>query len=602
MLRCLVRSERGNVLLVMTAGIIPVVAAVAGAADVSRTYMAQARLQQSVDAATLAGRKILSDTNIANGSIAEVEVQQFLSADFPTGVFGTSGMTKQLSLAADGNFCVTASVDVPTILMGTATTVKTSSGRVLPITAKSCARRSGSNIDVVLVLDVTGSMASYAGSTTRIQGLKQATLDFLATLDTTRTQLAAEGLRVRVGIVPYNATVNIGRLLNADVPYANGVPYVAAAPTSWCTLATSKNCVWSNIGYPRKATTGPQKWSNNDSVEGNATTTPMPRALVAGTNNVDLTNFVTAGGAAGTTVSDLYAWRGCVEARQTVTTITDTTSTATIPNGAFDILDAAPGVVTGGGTAPAWRPYFGPPSSYNHYRPKNGTVPVAGATGQPWNQLPWRVSNSSTFSYSDGNASLSAGTDTSSGSETGPNYYCPPEAKLLSEATKADLTSYVNSLKPLGSTLHDIGMYWGLAMISPGAPFVNANTYLKAGVPGTAREVKRYIVFMTDGDLDPSESSYSAWGYEDFEQRLGTTGSSDNRTKGRHNTRFLMICEQAKQVGVNISTVSFGLAVTSQLKGCATSADQTYSASTSTDLINIFKQIANNIGYLRVAK
>ena len=589
-------------MLVMTAGIIPVVAAVAGGVDVSRTYMAKARLQQAVDAATLAGRKILTDTNVTNGSVAEVEVQQFLLADFPTGIFGSSGMTKQLTLAADGNFCVTASANVPTMMIGDAATGQNASGRVLPISASSCARRSGSNIDVVLVLDVTGSMAAYAGSTTRIQGLKQATLDFLATLDTTRSQLANEGLRVRVGIVPYNATVNIGRLLIADTPYVNGVPYVQAGPPSWCTTATSKNCVWSGVGYPRKATTGSEEWYNNDSVEGNSATTPMPRALVSGTNNVDLTNFVAAGGAAGTTVTDLYAWRGCVEARQTVTSIGSSTSYATIPAGAFDTLDVAPGTSTAGGTAPPWRPYFAPPSKNNYYRPKNGVVPVAGSAGNPWNQLPWRVEDDNDFIYRDNNASLSAGTDTSQGSETGPNRYCPPESKLLAEQTKADLQSYVAALKPQGSTLHDIGMYWGLAMISPAAPFANPTSYLKPGVPGEPREVKRYIVFMTDGDLDPSESSYSAWGYEDFEQRLGTTGTSDNRTKSRHNTRFLMICEQAKQIGVNISTVSFGLAATSQLKGCATSSDQSYSATTSTDLINIFKQIANNIGYLRVSK
>ena len=602
MLRRLGRSERGNVMLVMTAGIVPVVAAVAGGVDVSRTYMAKARLQQAVDAATLAGRKILSDTNVANGSVAEVEVQQFLTADFPTGIFGSSDLTKQLSLASDGNFCVTANAKVPTIMIGDAAVGENASGRVLPISASSCARRSGSNIDVVLVLDVTGSMAAYAGSTTRIQGLKQATLDFLATLDTTRSQLANEGLRVRVGIVPYNATVNIGRLLIADTPYVNGVPYVEAGPPSWCTSASSKNCVWSGVGYPRKATTGSQKWYNNDSVEGNATTTPMPRALVSGTNNVDLTNYVAAGSAVGSTVTDLYAWRGCVEARQTVTTIGGSTSIATVPAGAFDTLDVAPGTATAGGTAPPWRPYFAPPSKNNYYRPKNGVTPVAGSAGTPWNQLPWRVEDDKNFIYSDGNASMTSGTDTSQGSETGPNRYCPPESKLLAEQTKTDLQAYVAALKPQGSTLHDIGMYWGLAMISPAAPFSNPTSYLKPGVPGEPREVKRYIVFMTDGDLDPSEANYSAWGYEDYEQRLGTTGTSDNRTKSRHNTRFLMVCEQAKQIGVNISTVSFGLAATSQLKGCATSSDQSYSVTTSTDLINIFKQIANNIGYLRVSK
>lgn len=585
-------------MLVMAAGVIPVVAAVAGGVDMTRAFMADARLQQSVDAATLAGRKILSGVNIASGSPAELEVSKFLAADFPEGVFGTTGLTKSLSLSDDGNFCVTAQVDVPTILMGGIAFTSAGGVSKVPIKAKSCARRSGSNIDVVLVLDITGSMASSAGSSTRIQGLRQATLDFLGTLDTTRTQLASEGLRVRVGIVPYNVTANVGRLLIADTPYVNGVPYVMTGVASYCDAApAAKNCVWSDLGYWRKDANTNNFWKNYDSIAGVADNKPMPRALT-GANNPDLSAFVAAGGAPGTAVTDLYAWRGCVEARPTVNTITDTTSTTSVPAGAFDVLDAAPGATTAGGTAPAWRPYFAPPSKNNYYGPKGGA-----ATGLPWTQVPFRVRQTATGGYQDGVATQTLGTDTSQGSEVSPNVFCPPEAQLLSEKTKADLTTYVNSLKPNGNTLHDIGMYWGLALISPGAPFSNASTYLAPGHSGTAREVKRYIVFMTDGDMDPSEQSYSAWGYEDYERRLlaGTSNAGD-RTKGRHNTRFLMICEQAKQMGVNISTVAFGLSPTTQMKNCATTTDQAYSASTSTDLIKIFQQIANNIGYLRVAK
>jgi hypothetical protein len=71
-----------------------------------------------------------------------------------------------------------------------------------------------------------------------------------------------------------------------------------------------------------------------------------------------------------------------------------------------------------------------------------------------------------------------------------------------------------------------------------------------------------------------------------------------------------MLCEFAKQKGINISTVSFGItganssetAAINNLKECASSNDQYYSATTATSLINIFKQIANNIGYLRVSQ
>lgn len=53
---------------------------------------------------------------------------------------------------------------------------------------------------------------------------------------------------------------------------------------------------------------------------------------------------------------------------------------------------------------------------------------------------------------------------------------------------------------------------------------------------------------------------------------------------------------------MNISTVAFGTAVTTQLRNCATTPEQAYLASSAGELNNIFKQIAQNIGYLRLSQ
>ena len=620
--RRLVGSESGNAMLVMTAGVIPVVAAVAGGVDMTRAYMADNRLQQAVDAAALAGRKVLSNTNIDAGSPADLEVQKFLNANFPPGTYNSTispTSTRKLSLSIDGNFCVNATAQIPTLMMGGVKFKDSGGVKTIAVGSTSCARRSGSNIDVVFVLDVTGSMAAMAGTTSRIDGLKAATKDFLDTLDATRTQLANVGLRVRVGFVPYNMTVNIGRLLVADTPYVSGAPYVTWGPQTACNSATAiVNCQWTNVAWP------PELDSNNKWRNPTATNTTSPNCKLSGNRaiyvlaspthcttlvapdkhqNPDLTNFASDAGAPGTAYESGYKWRGCVEARPTVTTITGSTSTASIPAGAYDILDLAPGATNSAGTAPAWRPYFAMPSSSNPYGPPGGVAPAAGTANEPWNQIPWRVKSKNGATWTPNDSAAASWSASSFGDESGPNQNCPAESKRLTEQTKAQLTSYIDSLKPLGSTLHDTGMYWGLAMISASAPFVNATKYIASGYGTTpAAEVKKYIIFMTDGAMDPSESGYSAWGIENYQQRLGTTGTSDNRTTAHHNTRFLMICEAAKQQGVNISTVSFGLAATTQLKTCASTTDQSYTATTSADLITIFKQIANNIGYLRVSK
>lgn len=559
------RDTRGNVMLFMAAGVIPVTAAVGSGVDLTRAYMAQARLQQAVDAATLAGRKAMTDGSL---DTADPEIVKFLQTNYPANmsdgsgraiadpIFQSEAVEMESSLSDEGALCVTAQATVPTLVMGAF------GKQSITIGANSCARRSGTNIDVVLVLDVTGSMAG-----TRIAALKTATNNFLATLDDTRTQLAVSGLRVRVGIVPYSQAVNIGRLL-----YEENSAYIDTAAQDY----------WTDIGTPYRPCTNNDddrcNWRNSNDDDD-------PRAVP-----LDVADYVTAGGASGSTPSSVYGWKGCVEMRASIKTIGTSTSLSSIPAGAWDIIDAAPGTSVNGATAPAWRPYLALPlASENRY----GTSPrTTQPTAAPWSQVKWEVDDRSTWR-----------TTRSAASATGsnPNQNCPAEAKKLGEHTASSLTSYINGLVAEGNTLHDVGMYWGLVMISPQAPFPNESEYLAPGHTGSKRDVKKYIVFMTDGALQPP-TGYAAWGKEGWEKRI----HSDNNSMDEHRRRFQMLCEAAKQQNVNISTVAFGDAMGTTderaLKGCATTSDQYYAAANSADLIAVFQAIANNIGYLRLSE
>ena len=452
----------------------------------------------------------------------------------------------------------------------------------IPISAEASARRSGTNIDVILVLDVTGSMAYDVnggnGTPKKIDALKTATLNFLDQLDSTRTQLATSGLRVRVGIIPYSQTVNIGRYLRAE-----NAGYVAMTGQPYVTQLVNAGASPSQA-YKDSA----NKWRNAVTAGGSSPNYNWP------TQSLNLTTFVTNGGAGGAAYSNAYAWKGCVEMRDTVTSITAASDKTVIPTGAWDVTDVAPGTVVNGQTAPAWRPYFALPQwDANAYGPPATSQVANYANVEPWRSMFFKVKNATgTMTYENAAANPTAA---STGAEVGPNNYCPAEVKLLSNEslqTKSQLTAYVNALKPVGSTLHDVGMFWGLAMISPGAPFTNVDRY-------SNREVKRYIIFMTDGDMDPNEPTYSAYGIDDHELRT-KTGTGD--TTALHNKRFDMLCEAAKRQNVNISTIAFGTAAITQLKSCASTQEQSYLASNATDLNNIFKQIAQNIGYLRLSQ
>ncbi|RKS86435.1 pilus assembly protein TadG-related protein [Sphingosinicella microcystinivorans] len=592
------RDQKGNALAIVAASVIPLVGAIGGGVDLTRAYMAEARLAQACDAAALAGRKVMTKDDVDSGgtvlsnTTADQEIQKFLDYNFPEGKFDTGEITRTAQVDEQGELTVTLATTISTQLL------RIAGIQSMDINAECSARRAGVNVDVVLVVDVTGSMRwdvnSNSGSDNeRMIALQSASKKFLDILKDLQDQLSSSGLRVRVGIVPYSQGVNVGKLLhneNADYIDYTGEPYST------------------NIGEPYMATvSGKYAWKNYS---------------VTGTyddENLDLDQFVSLG-LAETTPSNPYAWKGCVEARSTVTTIDASSSPyTTIPVGAWDVIDAAPGTEVEGQIAPKWRPYFAPPwasSSVggvsvtgNKYRPNSTYMDI---TKEPWASLNWRMQNdSNTYSskavrYDTSYASLTTGSHYADGvASTGPNKSCPNEAKLLTQIDADGVTtlgSYIDALQPAGGTYHELGMYWGLALISPGAPFPNESTYLAPGHTGEERGINRYIVFMSDGEIDPG-ISYSAYGQYLWDHR---TRSNTTEPKPEHRARFRMICEAAKKQGIKVSTVAFSTSIGSTdktaIEQCASSEDDYYVAETADDLNKAFEKIAQNIGYLRVSK
>lgn len=586
------RDQKGNALAMVAASVIPLVGAIGGGVDLTRAYMAEARLGQACDAAALAGRKVMTDadtdgsgTVIAN-STTDREIRKFLDYNFPAGKFDTGTITRTAAVDEEGELTITLATTMPTELL------RITGIQTIDINADCSARRSGVNVDVVLVVDVTGSMAwsiggSSDGSNERIIALRTAAKGFVDILNDLQDQLTTSGLRVRIGVVPYSQGVNVGKLLYAEDP-----TYLDWTSEPYAT----------NLGAPTiKSTTSKGKttyWWDNATFSGsylNAT--------------LSLDEYVSKG-LAETTPTNPYAWKGCVEARSTVTTINASSSPyTTIPAGAWDVIDAAPGADVGGSTAPKWRPYFASPwSSANTWGPSTDTSKMNSANA-PWSQLHWDMkTTTSTFTpptkYYDRGA-LAAADYVAGKSTKGPNMNCPDEAKLLLQIDDDGVTTlhnYIDALVPNGGTYHDLGMYWGLALVSPGAPFTNPDEYLAAGHTGEARGVNRYIVFMSDGEIDPA-TSYTAYSKYDWDHR---TRSNTTEPKPEHRGRFRMICEAAKKQGIEVSTIAFSTSIGTTdkdaIRDCATSEDHYYEADTADDLNDAFTKIAQNIGYLRVSK
>lgn len=120
--------------------------------------------------------------------------------------------------------------------------------------ATTQAEQGSEQIEVMLVLDVTGSMDETPSGDTKkkIQGLKDAATLFVELTDETDTRN-----QMSIGIVPYNTQVNLGRALReqynaTNVPTFGGVTG-AGIPNSNCIEVATTVTAFQNTEVPRTA-------------------------------------------------------------------------------------------------------------------------------------------------------------------------------------------------------------------------------------------------------------------------------------------------------------------------------------------------------------
>jgi hypothetical protein len=241
-------------------------------------------------------------------------------------------------------------------------------------------------------------------------------------------------------------------------------------------------------------------------------------------------------------------WDGCIEERTT-------TAAATfdpIPAAAFD-LD----VLTGGtNDARRWRPVL-----------RELTYDRAQAANR----------NNTTTNYSK------------------PDYTCPSaRMRNLNVMTQTDFNSYVDGLNPGGYTYLDVGMVWGLRLISAQGMFASRNL---TGPNGG--QISRHIIFLTDGEPVSQLQTYSAYGVERMAQRI-TAGSLSPDAATRHARRFQALCD-LQRGGVSIWAIALGTSVTGNMSACA-DPGRAYEANNTTQLRDAFRSIAQEVADLRLVE
>ena len=202
----LLRDARGNALAIFAGALVPLIAIIGSGLDLGTRYMAEAKLQNACDAGVLAGRQAMQG-NLWNAP-AMKEADKYFEFNFPKGTHQAEDLKFQVkqNTADPSELLGEASAKIPTSLM------KVLGFNELEVSVQCDAKRDMGNNDVMLVLDVTGSMAQAPsnGGGTKIARLRTAASGLYRALKD------SNGSVTRFGIVPYSHTVNVARVLGRD--------------------------------------------------------------------------------------------------------------------------------------------------------------------------------------------------------------------------------------------------------------------------------------------------------------------------------------------------------------------------------------------------
>ncbi|MDK2760434.1 MAG: pilus assembly protein [Sphingopyxis sp.] len=260
------RDQGGNAMMLTAAAIVPVVGIAGSGIDIGRAYMAQLRLQQACDAGVLAGRRVMAAGTYTDA--AKAEANKMFGYNMPNNIYGSQNVVFTSKAQGVSDVAGTASASLPTMVMYIFGTNQ------FNLAVECTAKLEISNTDVMLVLDVTGSMndTNAGDSVNKITALHNATIDFFKTL--TEAQIG-DG-RLRFGVVPYSSTANVGQILYKKDPswLADSVVLPSREPVTKDVWNTTSNVTSSDYSETAPVVDGGASnpsWTNTGST-GNANT------------------------------------------------------------------------------------------------------------------------------------------------------------------------------------------------------------------------------------------------------------------------------------------------------------------------------------------
>jgi hypothetical protein len=480
----------------------------------------------------------------------------------------------------------------------------------LPVGASSEVDRSSRNIEVAMVLDLSGSMSGQ-----KLTDLKNAAKDLVDLI----VQPVQTPYYSRVALVPWSYSVNPGSYLTSVRGPVTGSTAITGAVINL--TGTQRTITAATKARPVVITSNGHGFANNDvvwisGVSGmtqlnnkaylvrNRTTDTFELYTLAG-SRVDGRNYSTHSGNTGRvqkcqdndcsiTITSAshglsnndYVYITGVGGMTQINDQTHLVGNATTNTYTIDLTSSSLSTYSSGGLSWCAQP------GCTYYAFENANEDLA--THRISSCVTERTGNEA---YTDAAAT--------SGARVGRHY--PSLSGTCLGSTIEPLSSSISGIKAdidafsvSGSTAGQIGIAWGWYMVSPN--FASLWPSSGAAAYNTAETLKAVII-MTDGEFNaPYCNGVTARGYN------ASSAASNNcdPDNGEPYAQSRALCDAMKAQGVVVYTVGFQISAGGGAEGllqyCASTASGFYNAGSGTELSEAFNAIGRDITQLRISR
>lgn len=611
------RDQRGAIAVQFAFLALPLAVIVFALVDLGRISLQRRQMQDALDAATLMAAR--------STAVTDADLDKVGDAAFVAEIAG-------LNLGLTGSDSTFKAGDKSRILGSVSATLKPVianlwTNKDFTVNATSEVVRSSKDLEVAVVLDITGSMSG-----SRITDLKTGASDLVDII----VKDVQTPFYSKVAIVPYSMGVNVGDYADAvrgPVPVRNitGAAWAASASRSITGVSKASNAVFTSNGHG---------YAVGDTVyiagiNGTSNVTPLNNkyyVISARTTNTftltgadtsgtwssssgyssggtvtkcttsDCSIVITTSVAHGFITGDLIAYAGM----RGYTALNGVTrSIASLTTTTFDTGVNGPGTstYTGGGTAtcntstnPGCQKYTFK-NMYSNDTTRTLSTCVTERTGSD--------------AYTDAAPSTSlVGRNYPTTKDDGvpSNRYnpCPTSEIVPLSSDREGLKAKINALTIGGSTAGQIGFAWGWYMVSPNFGYLWPNAVQRPAAYKTDNLMK-VVVLMTDGAFNTPYCN----GVISRDAGAGSGDYADhitcNATNGDAFAQTRALCKEMKDAKYDLRVYTVGFDVddataTSVLKYCASKEEYAFFPATGSELKTAFKSIAQEISALRIAK